>query len=176
MELSGLMTTVPCGAVAAVTLSVSPSGSVSLARGVIVTGTSSFVLAVSLTAVGPGLLIVQANVRVVESGLTLFESVAVMLTLNTPLLPWLADLSIVPVISPVAGLIERPVGRPVAENVSVSPASISLNNGPSGSETLVPSTPVRSAKTAGASGASLTGTTVIVATAVEKPPRPSEIV
>ena len=54
-----LITTVPFGALAAVTVSGSPSGSLSLASTLTVTGISSLVEAVSLVAVGAGLVIVQ---------------------------------------------------------------------------------------------------------------------
>ena len=59
---SALMTTVPLGAVADVTVSGSPSGSLSLPSTAIVTGASSLVVARSFAATGAGLVTVQLNV------------------------------------------------------------------------------------------------------------------
>ena len=59
---SGLMATMPLGAVALVTVSGSPSGSLSFASTEMVTGVSSFVEPKSLDAVGPGFSTVQLKV------------------------------------------------------------------------------------------------------------------
>jgi hypothetical protein len=61
---SGFMTTLPCNAVAAVTVSGSPSGSLSLPSTAIVTGLSSVVVALSFVAVGAGLVTVRLKLCV----------------------------------------------------------------------------------------------------------------
>ena len=65
-----LRTTEPCSALAAVTVSGSPSGSPSLASTGMTTAVSSGVVALSLTATGPGLatVIVKVCVALVLDG------------------------------------------------------------------------------------------------------------
>ncbi|CAB3689327.1 hypothetical protein LMG26685_04699 [Achromobacter mucicolens] len=99
------------------TVSVSPSGSVSLAStpfwAVTLSDVSSSVVPLSLTAVGAGLVTSHLNSCEVEAP---DGSVAVTTTVYTPLAPPCeAEWSIVPVMMPVFGSIVRPGGRPVAE-------------------------------------------------------------
>ena len=72
---------------------------------------SSATVAVSLFAVGAGLLIVHVND--VETVPPRLPSLAVMVTEYGLVCD--AALSIVPLMTPVVGLIVRPAGRPVAE-------------------------------------------------------------
>ena len=88
------------------------------------TGVSSAVVALSLLAVGAGLVIVQVKVRLLVNPP---GSVAVTVTEYTPPFGWLAFLSIVPLMMPVVGLIERPAGRFVVLNDSVSPQNPTRN-------------------------------------------------
>ena len=162
---SRLIATVPLAADAAVTDSVSPSGSLSFASTFIVTGTSSLVDAISLAATGAGLVTVQ--MKVVET-MPPLPSSAVIVTEYSPPFTWLAPAAIVPVISPVVWSILRPVGSPIASYVSVSP-SISLKKPVTGKLTGDPSRFARSG-TGPTTGASFTGVITIVAVAVEKPP------
>ena len=103
--------TVPCPAVAVVTVSGSPSGSTSFAKTLTLVGAeSSATVTASLCAVGAGLLTVHVNaVETVPPGL---PSLAVTVTEYGPDCD--ALLSIVPLMTPVVGLIVRPAGRPVA--------------------------------------------------------------
>ncbi|CAB3881471.1 hypothetical protein LMG26684_03603 [Achromobacter mucicolens] len=99
------------------TVSVSPSGSVSLAStpfwAVTLSDVSSSVVPLSLTAVGAGLVTSHLNSCEVEAP---DGSVAVTTTEYTPLAPPCeAEWSIVPVMMPVFGSMVRPGGRPVAE-------------------------------------------------------------
>ncbi len=80
----------------------------------------------------------------------------------------------VPVITPVAS-IDSPGGRPVAEKVSVSLLSGSLNDPETSSVTGSASSLV-CAVSAVETGASLTPVTVMETVAVSVPPSPSEIV
>ncbi len=81
----------------------------------------SLVVRVSATAVGAGFVTVHVKLRVVVAPC---GSVAVTETTNGPLTD--ALLAIVPLMMPVAGLIDRPDGNPLAENVRTSPVSGSL--------------------------------------------------
>ncbi len=81
----------------------------------------SVVAPLSLVAVGAGLVIVHVNVRDVVA---LALSVAVTVTEYGPVTE--ALFAIVPLITPVVALIDRPLGSPVAENVSVFEVSTSL--------------------------------------------------
>ncbi len=100
------------------TVSVSLSGSVSFVSTLPVAFAFSVVDPASATAVGAGLVTVHVKLRVVVAPC---GSVAVTLTENGPLTE--ALLAIVPLMMPFVGLIDRPAGKPLAENVSVSVAS-----------------------------------------------------
>ena len=164
-----LTTTDPLAALMAVMLSVSPSESLSLARIARVIGVSSGVVAKSLAAVGTGLVMLQLKFCVTLPPL---PSDAVTETAYVP--ARLALLSIVPEMTPVAGSMLRPGGRPVALKLSGS-LSTSEKLLPSGTDTIA-----ASAFTCGASavatGASLSGVMVTVTVAVDVPPLPSLIV
>ena len=80
-----------------------------------------------------------------------------------------------PLMTPVAGSMTRPAGRPVAENESVSP-STSAKWPATGIETPWPSVAERSATGEVTTGASLAAVTVRMTVAVSVPPWPSETV
>ena len=84
-----------------------------------VTGVSSEVAAVSSDATGAGLATLKVTVWVTVPPL---PSDAVMVTVYTPPLTWLAAGSMVPVIRPVSGSMLRPAGSPVAAKLRSSPS------------------------------------------------------
>ena len=120
LEPTTLAPTLPATPLTAPTVSVSPSGSVSLVitlPDAVAFSVVEFVLAL---AVGAGFVTVQTKVCAVAAP---FGSVPVIVTLYGP--PTLALAAIVPVMTPVVGWMLKPGGRLLALKVNVSLPSAS---------------------------------------------------
>ncbi len=138
LEPVTLAPTFPATPLTSATVSVSPSGSVSLLITLPVVVDPAATVPVSATAVGAGLMTFQTNVCDV---VTPDGSVAVMTTVYGP--ETLADGSIVPVMTPVFGSMLKPGGRvPPSPKLSTSLPSGSLKLPLTSSVTLPASLPL----------------------------------
>jgi len=131
-----LKTSVPWeGSLILTKLIASPSGSLSFVATVPETAVPVVVLTASSFAFGAGLVTFKVKVVVTRAP---YASVTVTVTVYGP--EALALLSRVPDMSPVVGLMDKPVGNPLADHVMVSPFG-SLNEEAVAKEKAVASTP-----------------------------------